>query len=203
MLKVPLDIPSCPDFPVIQYADDTLLVMQADSAQLLCLKALLQTFADSTGLKVNFQKSMMVPLNILDDRINNLVGLMNCSCGSFPFTYFGLPLGTTRPLIVHFLPMVQKVEKRLSGIANFLNYGGKLELVKSVLASMPVFYMCALEIPVTLKEKLNKYMRHFLWRKPYLEDRKPALVKWKTICRPKSQGGLGVLNLTFKTRLCC
>jgi hypothetical protein len=38
------------DFPIIQYADDTLLIMQACSWQLLCLKSLLKTFAQSTGL---------------------------------------------------------------------------------------------------------------------------------------------------------
>ena len=183
LLKAPLEIPSCPDFPVIQYADDTLLVMQADSSQLLCLKALLQTFADSTGLRVNFNKSMMIPLNIPAEKIPNFLGLMNCSQGSFPFTYLGLPLGTTKPTIEFFLPMVQRVERRLCGIANFLNYGGKLELVKSVLSSMPIFYMCTLEIPVSVKNQLNKYMRHCLWRRPDMEDKRPALIKWKTVCR--------------------
>ena len=34
LLSAPLEVPSCRDFPVIQYADDTLLVMQAESIQL-------------------------------------------------------------------------------------------------------------------------------------------------------------------------
>ena len=68
LLSAPLEVPSCRDFPVIQYADDTLLVMQPKSIQLLCLKALLQTFATSTGLKVNFHKSLLVPLNIAEER---------------------------------------------------------------------------------------------------------------------------------------
>jgi hypothetical protein len=33
------------DFPIVQYADDTLLIMQADAKQLFCLKAILNTFA--------------------------------------------------------------------------------------------------------------------------------------------------------------
>ena len=137
---------------------------------------------------------MMVPLNIPEDRIGRFVGLMNCQQGSFPFTYLGLPLGTTKPSLEYFLTMVQKVERRLCGITNFLNYGGKLEMVKSVLASMPVFFMCTLEIPVTILEQLNNYFRHCLWRKPDMGDKRPALVKWKTVCHPKNQGCLGVLN---------
>jgi retron-type reverse transcriptase len=43
-----------PDFPIIQYADDTLLIVPADSVQLSVLKEALQDFSSSTSLKVNF-----------------------------------------------------------------------------------------------------------------------------------------------------
>lgn len=33
------------DYPIIQYADDTLIILPANAKQLLCLKALLRTFA--------------------------------------------------------------------------------------------------------------------------------------------------------------
>jgi hypothetical protein len=65
--------------------------------------------------------------------------------------------------------MVQRVQTRLEGIADFLNYGGKLQLVKSVLASLPIFYMCYLDVPVTIKEHVVKYMRQCLWRRKYSE----------------------------------
>jgi hypothetical protein len=53
LLSKPIPCPPFPDFPVIQYPDDTLLVMKEDANQLLCLKAILHSFFDSTGLKVN------------------------------------------------------------------------------------------------------------------------------------------------------
>jgi hypothetical protein len=98
--------------------------------------------------------------------------------------------------------MVQRVQRRLCGIANFLNYGGKLLMVKSVLASLPIFFMCCLDIPVTIKEQVQKYMRHCLWRKKTddVQARGSALVAWKKICRPKQQGGLGVLNLDLQNK---
>ena len=51
LLKAPLPIHGM-NFPIVQYADDALLLMQAHATQLLCLKALLNTFAQSTGLHV-------------------------------------------------------------------------------------------------------------------------------------------------------
>jgi retron-type reverse transcriptase len=38
------------DFPIVQYADDTLMLLQADATQLIFLKSLLHNFAESTGL---------------------------------------------------------------------------------------------------------------------------------------------------------
>lgn len=40
-----------------------------------------------------------------------------------------------------------------------------------------------------------KLMRKFLWRATSEEENKIAWVKWKTICRPKEEGGLGVKEL--------
>jgi hypothetical protein len=87
--------------------------------------------------------------------------------------------------------MVQRVEKRLCGIVDFLDYGGKLLMVKSVLASLPISYMACLDILVTIKDQIVKYMRHCLWRKRNTEvqSKGPALIAWTTVCKPKDQGG--------------
>lgn len=48
--------------------------MQADPKQLFCLKALLHSFAESTGLKVNFHKSCLVPINVRAEKVPLLTG---------------------------------------------------------------------------------------------------------------------------------
>lgn len=53
-----------PDFPIIQYKDDTLMIMQVDAAQVLALKGLLDSFGKSTRLKFNYSKSQMNPINV-------------------------------------------------------------------------------------------------------------------------------------------
>ena len=75
----PLQVNSCPDFPIMQYADDTLVIMQASARQLVCLKALLNTFASATGLKVNYGKSIMVPINIAEDRVDIFTNTLQCA----------------------------------------------------------------------------------------------------------------------------
>jgi hypothetical protein len=139
----------------------------------------------------------MTPINLSDERLEHFANTMQCKKGSLPFTYLGLPLSITAPNLEHFLPIVTRVERRLGGIADFLDYGGKLLMVKSVLTSLPIFFMSCLDIPVSIKNHCIKFMRHCLWRKKRndVQSNGPALVAWDKVCRPKDQGGLGVLDL--------
>jgi hypothetical protein len=89
VLKLPIPQPGT-DFPIVQYADDTLLIMQADARQLFCLKAILNSFAASTGLVVNFEKSLLVPINVSNEKMMILAGTLGCQIRFLPFTYLGL-----------------------------------------------------------------------------------------------------------------
>lgn len=86
------------DYPIVQYADDTLLILHGDARILFNLKGLLRSFSDSTGLHVNFEKSFLVPINMSDSRATHLANTFGCQVASMPFTYLGLPLGTTKAL---------------------------------------------------------------------------------------------------------
>jgi hypothetical protein len=104
-IKAPLNIPNT-DFPIIQYADDTLLVMQACSLQLSALKSVLEEFAQASGLRVNYAKSAIMSINISDDLLATLAESFGCQVGSLPFTYLGLPMGTTKPTVHDLSPLV-------------------------------------------------------------------------------------------------
>lgn len=83
--------------------------------------AILNSFVESTGLHVNYHKSNIHPINVPTDKMNILVRIFNCSIGSFPFTYIGQPMGTTKPKLDSFLPLIQKIEKRLSTTSSLLS----------------------------------------------------------------------------------
>jgi hypothetical protein len=126
----------------IQYADDTLIVLEALVAQLFFLKGVLQSFSDSTRLQINFSKSMMVPVNLSNEKLNHLARTFGCQTGSFPFTYLGLPLGLKIPKVDDFLPLINKCERRLNYISPFLSQAGRLELTNLVLAAYQLI-LCA------------------------------------------------------------
>jgi hypothetical protein len=82
LITLPINLPHNQDFPILQYVDDTLIFMNGDARKLFFLKALLNSFAECTGLKVSYAKSMMVPININPDRFDILAHTFGCSKGS-------------------------------------------------------------------------------------------------------------------------
>jgi hypothetical protein len=75
LLQMPIPSGDGAGFPIIQYADDTIIVMRASQRELLCLKAILESYRQLTGLRVNYAKSCMVPLNMTEERAQILAGV--------------------------------------------------------------------------------------------------------------------------------
>jgi hypothetical protein len=97
ILRLPIKVGYTSDFPIIQYADDTLMIMEACPQQLFALKAILNSFASSTSLKVNYTKSFIYPINVNPERMQHLADTFQCQMGSLPFTYRGLSSGHNKP----------------------------------------------------------------------------------------------------------
>src|SRR3954469_17837666 len=107
--------------------------------------------------------------------------------------------GTTRPKMVDFLPLVDCMERRLTASSCFLNQGGKLQLLNSVISSMPIYFLCSLHIPDGIIKQLERITRQCLWRR-YGKDSGKSLAAWELVCRPKMKGGWGVLNLSIQNQ---
>ena len=160
-----------PDFPVIQYADDTLLFLNAERGELEALKLVLYYFSEATGLQINFHKSSMCPINVNDHAATDLAALFGCKLGKIPFTYLGLPMSTSKPRIEDFVPLLKRIENGLLGCSTLLSSGDKLTLIKSVFTSMPTFFMSTLMIPKTVIKQINSYLMNCFWRKFGTQER--------------------------------
>lgn len=166
------------------------MFMLGDENQLLHLKDMLHSFAETTGLYVNFEKSFMVPVNISEERLNILANTLGCSKQSLPFTYLGLPLSITRPLVAQFWPLASKCERRLVAFSSFLTEAGRLQLTNDVLIALPTFTMCTFLLPKSVIKQIDKFRKHCLWRGSYLNNKKPPKAAWPMVRLPKPEGGL-------------
>jgi hypothetical protein len=188
LINLPIPMDYSQDFPVLQYADDTLIIVEGDAKQLFFLKSLLNSFPLSTGLKVNYHKIMLVPININEQKTEILATTFGCSMGSLPFTYLGLPLSLTKPVAQDFLPLISRCEKRLSGVSSLLSQARRLELTNAVFTALPTFYMCSLELPKSIIKQIDKFWKNCLWQGAEINARKPPKAAWKMVCKSKKEG---------------
>lgn len=89
----------------------------------------------------------MLPINVSPKKMENLSNTFGCQIGTFPFTYLGLPMGTTKPKVEDYAPLMDKIERRLSACSSLLTYSGRLQMVKSVISSTATYAMCTLKLP--------------------------------------------------------
>jgi hypothetical protein len=141
-----------------------------------------------------------MPINVSADRLASLANTFECAVGSLPFAYLGLPLGTTRPTVQDLTPIVDQIERRLNASARFLDYGGRLQLVNSVLSTLPNHYLCYLKVHKTIFKICDRARRHCLWAKEEDSSSSNSLAAWSLVCRPKRHGGLGVINFELQNK---
>ncbi|CAN1848456.1 Putative ribonuclease H protein At1g65750 [Linum perenne] len=124
-----------------------------------------------------------------------LASLFGCNLEQLPSTYLGLPLGARGLSEKLWDPVLTLVNKRLdSWKARFLSFGGRVVLIKSVLAALPVYYMSMLRAPAAVIRRIEGIQRRFLWACVAEQD-KIHWINWDTVKSPKRVGGLGVQDL--------
>lgn len=186
------------EFPIIQYADDTFLVLQADANQLFFLKALLNSYESASGLKVNYRKSQMMPINVSPERMQHLANTFGCQVGTLPFTYLGLPMGTTKSRIDDLSPIMDRVERRLTACSTWLSYSGRLQMLNSAITPIVTYTLCTIKIPKCFIDNIDRARKQCLWRGSDDTAMGGNLVAWPIVMQPKEKGGLGVINLRLQ-----
>jgi hypothetical protein len=76
----------------LQYADDTIILIQNSQLGLTNLKFILACFELLSGLKINFHKSEVIVMGAAEEEQARVARLLNCKQGKFPFTYLGFTM---------------------------------------------------------------------------------------------------------------
>ena len=160
------------------------------------LSWLLMWFEACSGLRINLEKSEMIPVR----RVHNIEGLaleLGCKVGELPSCYLGLPLGAPFNSLAMWDGVEERFRRRLAmWKRQYISKGGRLTLIRSTLSSMPIYFMSPFYLPRKVRLRLEKIQRDFLWGGGALAQ-KPHLVRWNLVCLEKRKGGLGVRNLAL------
>jgi hypothetical protein len=132
-----------------------------------------------------FRKSCLLPINISQDKAELLKGVFGCTVGTYPFTYLELSMGTTKPKVEHFAPLVSMIDSRISATATWLTMAGRDTLVDMAISSIPIYTMCSIKMNVTNLHSIDRIRKTGLWRGFDVAGKSKPMVAWKTVTTPK------------------
>jgi hypothetical protein len=148
----------------LQYADDTLMFSACDKNALRKLNIVLMLFDRVSGMKINFNKSEFVPMNLVDGEVHEVAHILDCPNGSIHFKYLGVPIHFEKLKREDLQPVVGKLIKRVvDWRGRLLAYSSRLTLIKSCLASIPIYFLSFLKFPKWAIRLLESQMAHCLW----------------------------------------
>jgi hypothetical protein len=66
-----------------------------------------------SGIRINFSKTEMIPMNITMEDANILAVLVSCKISSFPLKYLGVPLFDGKIKIQDWHTIIDKVQQKI------------------------------------------------------------------------------------------
>lgn len=178
------------------YADDAALFVNPCKEDVDLTMEIMNKFGDATGLKINMSKSLVLPIRCANLNLDNILTDFGGQRASFPISYLGLPLTLGRLRLVHLQPILDKAKAKMAGWqGKLMTPGGRRELVRSVLSSMPIYLLTAIKTQKQFIKEYDKARRRFLWAGNQEMHGGKCKVNWTKTCLPVDRGGLGVIDL--------
>ncbi|XP_078153121.1 uncharacterized protein LOC144548322 [Carex rostrata] len=175
------------------YADDLLLFGSATTFEAETLMQTLQIFSDLSGQRVGPGKSSVWYSKATTEEervaISSVLGVPNSDKSPL---YLGAPISTTKGSYDF---LIEKVSSKLQmWKGRLLSQAGRLVMIKSVVQSLPIYYMATGKIPAGVLKELTSLMRRFFWG-AMDRERFLSYVAWDKLSEPLDAGGLAIRNL--------
>ena len=120
------------------FVDDTIIFSEARKEHLTSLSWILAWFKAASGLRINLAKSELITVEEVED-IEEMAVELGCRVGSLPTVYLGLPLGAHHKALSMWDGVEEKMRRRLAlWKRQYISKGGRITLIKSTLASIPI-----------------------------------------------------------------
>ena len=180
------------EFKICQLADDT-TIFAKDLMSLQAFISQFTLFQNLSGLKLNLEKSEIIPLgpyHLAETELPESLSMLKINRNEF------------KTLGIWFCKNPQKSEhlnldNRLEKMKNLikiwklrnLSWIGRIMIIKTIIISQITHLLSAIYIPDSFLKELDRLIYSFLW------NDKPAKIKNETISAPLSEGGLKMINI--------
>lgn len=186
---------SSPKVTHLLFTDDLLVFSDGSRASTAGIKAVMNHFKDWSGLDTNESKSEIFYGGYTDIQASVLSDLSGFRRGAFPTKYLGLPLSPKKISAATLQPFIDCITSKLhSWTVKFLSFAGRVTMIYTVIYGMVNFWSSVFVLPKWFYAKVDSLCSGFLWKNNTVSAA-GARVSWGSICKPKTEGGLGIRNL--------
>ncbi|KAJ9536667.1 LOW QUALITY PROTEIN: hypothetical protein OSB04_un000140 [Centaurea solstitialis] len=192
--------PGCSDIALTHlcFADDLFVFTGGDVASVEVLKKAL--FLLRNGLSPNLTKSDVFFGNVAESEKQAILTCLPFRMGSFPIRYLGVPLSPVYLKVSDYGGLISRVKQRVQNWKmKSLSFGGRRQLVISVLQSLQLYWMAIFVFPSSVIHELEAILRSFLWAQGD-EVQGKCRIAWSVVCQPRECGGLGFKDLATWNR---
>lgn len=192
--------PNCPPIHSLMFADDLIICGKANMQEVQAISNILNQFCHESGQIPNWNKSgILFSTNVNMQVKQNIRSIFPAPDIDNSFVHLGHPLVLpSKDRSAAYAFVYDKFKSKLSNYkANRLSHAARLVLIKSVFASIPVYYMSNIFFSKKFLSKLTAIIRNFWWTGVQDDQttRSLCLKAWADICTEKKIGGLGIRNL--------
>ncbi|KAL2227914.1 UNVERIFIED_CONTAM: hypothetical protein Sindi_1771100 [Sesamum indicum] len=176
------------------FADDLLLICRANTESIRILKDGLDRVALWSKFRLNAEKSHLIISKSAQNVKEQLLAVLRFQEGHLPMRYLGLPLISSRLSTSDCQPLLTKIDVRINGWEGLtLSYAGRLQIIKSVLISLSVYWASVFLLSKGVIRVIEKRLWTFLWKGT--DNSGYPKVAWKEIYKLKEEGGLGIQDI--------
>ena len=158
------------------FVDDTIILCDVCKEKLEHLSWALIWFGAISGLKINLEKSELIPVGLIND-VEDPARVLGCKLGTLLTSYLRMPYGAPFKSYKVWDVVEGRFQKCLAlWKRQYLSKGARPTLINNTLSSLPIYFTSLFAISRKVSLRFETIQRDFLWAGGGLE-KKAHLVK--------------------------
>ncbi|XP_058767957.1 uncharacterized protein LOC131641677 [Vicia villosa] len=180
---------------IFQFTDDTIIILEGDTANLWSMKATFRGFEFMWGLRITFNKRYLYEINVGDWFLEAASTFLTCRVCRFSFKFLGVKVGGNPRNLSMWKDLISFLRRRLAEWrGKNLNIAGRVVLINSVINAIPIYSLSFYKALSKVIQEIRSIHSRFLWGGS--ESKKSFhWICWDTICKSTEEGGLCVKNV--------
>lgn len=177
------------------FDDDSLLLGEASIRIAKAIDTVLRSYCRAFEALINESKSEVFSWNIDQRELSDITTLLGFKGQATwdRFKYLGLPIISGANKRSLWSEIISKIKTKIAVWGGYwLTKGGKVILIKAMLAALPIFQTTFLLAPRNVTEQISKLLRDFLWQGGKGNECKIHLVNWEVVEKTNTEGGLQI-----------